>query len=672
MRIADTTAPAIQTIAFAPKSSTRIPASLPGGRPWPRIAVIVLARDAARLDATVASLRDQDYPVVEAVVFDAPPGQSAHDAVAEALGSLRADYALLLRAGDRLAPGALLASALATATEEADVVCGLRIVTDGDTPLWTDCTAAAPGPLDSAALAALFAGGELLRRSDALIATDVLHTLLRASPSRGAKLAVLGRPIAIVEAEDARQPAREHLKIAALTDTGLTGGAGIAHARLIEALRLAGHAVEVKHLAPDTPKWAAEWTSAFPAVEDEIVAEGFDLVLAGNIHGATRSAGVLARLHEIVPVAAVLHDLFLVTGRCAHPGGCTRILARCDAGCPSPDVFPELAPHRVRPAWLEKQRFLGAPRPPILLANSPWTASQARAFAPTDAAVEEIALPFPTEVFRPRDRRETRRALGLPEHDVLVMCAAQVVDAPHKGTGELAAALRRVARPGVGFVVVGRVDNPEAFGVPNAVFPGRIADEHQLAAYYAACDVFVTASRLETLGQTPIEAGLSGTPPVAYRATGLTAAVIDGVSGRLCAPDASSLSDAIQALVDDATERERLAFFGRLALESRYSPAAAYLSLHRALARHGILPAKEPSERITFRPELVGAFDAAPRSPLLVEAPVARRSSRSSSLVPRLRRAKQAIWGARTPLWIRRAAYALSLISRAVASRGSR
>lgn len=666
MRIADTRAPALRTIAFAPRPGSRVPASLPGGRPWPRIAVIVLAQDEARAGASIASVRNQDYPVGEAVVAGASRGRSARAVAAEALAQVDTDYVVVLDAGARLAPDGLLSAALASSREGADVVCGLRIVTEGGRAVFVDCSAATPGLLDAAPLDAMFAGGEFLRRSDTLVAAGVLEAILAGVP-RAAKLAILGRPMAIVEAVGREAPALEQIKIAALTDTGLTGGAGIAQARLIEALRLAGHVVEVKHLATGASKWGAEWTSRFPTVEDEILTGGFDLVLAGNLHGATRSIAALARLHERVPVAAVLHDLFLLTGRCAHPAGCERILGGCDAGCPTADVFPELAPDRIGAAWLEKQQFLGSPRPPILLANSPWTARQAQAFAPANAAVEEIALPFPTQVFRPRDRGEARRALGLPEHDLLVMCAAQVADAPHKGTGELAAALRQVARPGVSFVIAGRVDNPVAFGVPNAIFPGRIADEHRLAAYYAACDLFVTASRLETLGQTPIEAGLSGTPSIAYRSTGLTAAVIDGVSGRLSAPGPAAMARVIQDLIDDAGERERLAFFGRLALEGRNSHAAAYLSLRRALARHGVVPARGPGERIAFRPELLDTFaEIGPPRPVVVDPPAAP-SWRTASVVPRLRRAKQAIWGARTPLWLRRTAYAVSLISRAFA-----
>ncbi len=76
-----------------------------------------------------------------------------------------------------------------------------------------------------------------------------------------------------------------------------------------------------------------------------------------------------------------------------------------------------------------------------------------------------------------------------------------------------------------------------------------------LAAWYGACDLHLTASRHETLGQTPIEAGLCGVRTLAYRTSGLTSAVIDGVSGRLVPMRPGALAEALADLVADAMHR---------------------------------------------------------------------------------------------------------------------
>ncbi|WP_287978715.1 glycosyltransferase, partial [Sphingomonas sp.] len=191
--------------------------------------------------------------------------------------------------------------------------------------------------------------------------------------------------------------------------------------------------------------------------------------------------------------------------------------------------------------YAEKQAVLAGPGGPLLLANSAWTETAARALAPEGTAVARIDLAVPAGVFRPQARAVLRRDLGLPQDEILVMFAAVIADAPGKGTAELAAILRRAARPGLRFVAVGRLDDPASLGIPNLIATGPIADEAVLAAWYGACDIHITASRQETFGQTPVEAGLCGTPTVAYRATGLATAIIDGISGRLVPPEPGAL-----------------------------------------------------------------------------------------------------------------------------------
>ena len=112
--------------------------------------------------------------------------------------------------------------------------------------------------------------------------------------------------------------------------------------------------------------------------------------------------------------------------------------------------------------------------------------------------------------------------------------------------------------------------------------------------------------------------------------------MIDGVSGRLVPVEPGALAEALVELVADAQARARLGAFARIALESRYSPAAAALSLDaifrsaRAAGRH--------RHGLAFAPAMLGHFPfAARRQPGAagtVPAP-------SRPLVRRLRRAKQ-------------------------------
>ena len=640
---------------FGPSVGLLRPATLFDGRPWPRIRVVTAAGAGPELAGSVASVLRQGYPDVRHDVL--PPG-SERAAVARLLTDPGIDHLLWLRAGDLLAPGALIALALEAALTGATAVAGLRVLFD-DAVRGLDIPASGEtsgGPA--------FTGGEILWSRAGLTAHLCLGpdgmpdaaTAWSALPEAGR--ARIGRPVLLQRLTAAAMPEPAGLSIVSLTGLGTQGGAGVAQRRLAEALALAGH--RVTEMTLSTRPEAAEWTDRFPQAEAAIAAAGPDLVLAGNLHGATRSLDVVDRLARQGPVALVLHDLFPLTGRCCHPRACGRAEIGCDAACPGPDEYPQLAPDRIAGMHVRKRAALAGPDGPWLLANSDWTLARAQALAPPGTRTERIRLAFPTAVFRPGDRAALRRRLGLPAGAVLILISAVIVDGPDKGFPDLRAALQAVARPGVAVVAIGRLDDPARLGVPNLFAPGLIADEETLAAWYGACDLHVTASRHETLGQTPIEAGLCGVPTLAYRTSGLTSAVIDGVSGRLVPVRPGALAEALADLVADAEARARLGAFARIALESRYSPAAAALSLDAILRARGL---RDEAVRLAFAPAMLGHFPFAARRQQGAAGTV---PAASRPLVRRLRRAKQMVLGRRMPLFVRRCLYLAGHLRRSV------
>ncbi|WP_345822363.1 glycosyltransferase [Methylobacterium fujisawaense] len=647
------------------------PRSLPDGRPWPRIRIITVAHADAALAGTVASVLRQDYPEFRHDVLAPTTGRAAVERILTDPGP---DHLLWLAAGDLLAPGALIALALEASLAEVDAVAGLRVLFD-------HAVRGLDGP-DRAAEAGgrRSAGGGILWRRDGLADHAVLDPdgMLNEGAAWSTisedRRSLIGRPALLHRLLSDLPPPASGLSIVSLTGTGTQGGAGVAQRRLAEALTLAGHRIAEVTLS-GRPE-AAEWRDVFPPAEAAISATAPDLVLAGNLHGATRSLDVVGRLARRGPVGLVLHDLFPLTGRCAHPRACGRAAIGCDAACPTPDEYPQLAPGRIAGMHDRKRAVLaGAPvgpevrsparsaarsPAPWLLANSDWTLARARELAPPGTVVEPIRLAFPTAVFRPGDRAGLRGRLGLPPDDVLILVSSVIVDGPDKGFADLRAALQAVAKPGVGVVAIGRLDDPARLGIANLFAPGLIADEAMLAAWYGACDLHVTASRHETLGQTPIEAGLCGVPTLAYRTAGLTSAVIDGVSGRLVPMRPGALVDALAALVDDRATRTRLGAFARIALESRYSPAAAALSLEAVFRRQGL---GDGAAHPRFAPAMLGHFPFAADLRMGATGTV---PAVSPPLVRRLRRAKQMVFGRRMPLFVRRCLYLAGTLRRRV------
>lgn len=178
------------------------------------------------------------------------------------------------------------------------------------------------------------------------------------------------------------------------------------------------------------------------------------------------------------------------------------------------------------------------------------------------------------ERYHPRNRtsplaRRYRQFLA-PNGEVIVGYIGRI--APEKQVERLRC-LRGV--PGIRLAVVG--DGPAMPAVQKALRPlpatylGRLSGE-DLAAAYAALDVFVHTGEEETFGQTVQEAHASGLPVIAPAVGGPLDLVEHGVDGYLFRDDAE-LRNQVRALAGDEASRLRMGEAGRRAVLGRSWPA---------------------------------------------------------------------------------------------------
>lgn len=101
----------------------------------------------------------------------------------------------------------------------------------------------------------------------------------------------------------------------------------------------------------------------------------------------------------------------------------------------------------------------------------------------------------------------------------------------------------------------------DRLGIARSVrFEGFVGREH-LAEAYRECDMYATASTIETQGLVVLEAQASGTPVVGVDALAVPEMARHGVSGIIVPPyDVRAMAQAFCALASDAALRER---FGR-------------------------------------------------------------------------------------------------------------
>jgi phosphatidylinositol alpha 1,6-mannosyltransferase len=200
-----------------------------------------------------------------------------------------------------------------------------------------------------------------------------------------------------------------------------------------------------------------------------------------------------------------------------------------------------------------------------------------RTLAPSTASMADLAAAGITRVhpwgrgvdlerFHPRNRLDADvaelRARLAPNGEVVIGFVGRL--APEKQAERLGA-LRGIG--GISIAVVG--DGPSRDGVRRrlrgmpATLLGALGGR-ELAAAYAAFDVFVHTGTEETFGQTLQEAHASGLPVVAPRAGGPIDLVASGVDGFLVEPDDdAALRAAVSSLVADPVRRARMGEAGR-------------------------------------------------------------------------------------------------------------
>jgi D-inositol-3-phosphate glycosyltransferase len=186
-----------------------------------------------------------------------------------------------------------------------------------------------------------------------------------------------------------------------------------------------------------------------------------------------------------------------------------------------------------------------------------------------------------TRTFRPVDRREARKALGLPDRPTVVYVGRLV---PRKGVDTLVEAFALLpGRLDARLLVVGGEPggSPEverlaalasALGVAGRVTFTGSRPQWELHRYYSAADAAVSVPHYEPFGMTPLEAMACATPVVGSKVGGIKTSVADGETGYLVPPkDPESLAGHLACLLSDEVLRDRMGRAARRRIEEHYT-----------------------------------------------------------------------------------------------------
>lgn len=207
------------------------------------------------------------------------------------------------------------------------------------------------------------------------------------------------------------------------------------------------------------------------------------------------------------------------------------------------------------------------------------------------------------ETFRPVDRKEARRALGLPDKPTVVYVGRLV---PRKGVDTLIEAFALLPRNlDARLVIVGGEPGGSAEATSLSILADGLGTSarvsfagsrprEDLYRYYGAADAAVSVPHYEPFGMTPLEAMACATPVVGSRVGGIKTSVADGKTGYLVPPrDPQALAERLLRLLSDEASRDRMGWAARRRIEEYYTwervsslAAGAFLEItQKAVAR---------------------------------------------------------------------------------------
>lgn len=346
------------------------------------------------------------------------------------------------------------------------------------------------------------------------------------------------------------------MRVLIVNTSDRSGGAAVAANRLMMALN--NHGVKVKMLVRDKisdsltivalPKspllhWNFLWErfiiycrlhfSRKHLFEIDLANTGSDITRLPefqeadviHLHWINQGMLSLGTIRKILrsgkPVVWTMHDIWPATGLCHVTLGCRYFTSVCHqcrllpGGGSDNDLSTSV--------WRKKERMLDG-ESIFFVACSRWLAGEAKASGLLKGQkITSIPNPIDTHVYKPGDRMEARRRLGLKEDRQYILFASQRATNENKGMDYLIEACRQLHDlPQVTVLILGGHAEEVAPQLSlDAVPLGYVNDERRIVEIYQAADVFVLPSLSENLPNTIMEAMACGLPCVGFCVGGI-------------------------------------------------------------------------------------------------------------------------------------------------------
>lgn len=288
-----------------------------------------------------------------------------------------------------------------------------------------------------------------------------------------------------------------------------------------------------------------------------------------NLHGMFFNLDNLMRMsREEKRLVWTLHDMWPITGHCAHSFDCEKWMGGCN-GCPYLNTYQSLLWDNSREMRNAKKDVYERVKMTVV-APSQWLLSKVEESILRNQKTVLIPNGVDEMKFVPRDRVEIKKELGIdPKKKVILFVAQGGVENVWKG-GEF---LKKLFKENINkdwlWMVVGGNRNLKLGNYWELKY---IADEEIKAKYFAAADVFVYPTLADNCPLVVLEAMSCGVPVVTFEVGGLPELVVHNETGYVAKyKDYTDLRNGLTQLLSDKHAREKMGQNARWVVEKKYT-----------------------------------------------------------------------------------------------------
>lgn len=293
---------------------------------------------------------------------------------------------------------------------------------------------------------------------------------------------------------------------------------------------------------------------SFKSIENHPWFQQADIVHFHNTHGGYLNQWFLPEVAKRKPVVWTLHDMWALTGSCAHPFDCEKWKTGCGK-CPCRFAYPPTLIDTSAYLWNLKAGFYKTTKP-FIVCPSEWLQKKVAESFLSHCPRTVIKNSIDTSIYHPFEKNVVRKELNLPQSRKILFFAAQrATTTKLKGFDYFINALKlcyysRGLKPYALVAGNGKKFDFASIGLDGCCL-GAVNDEQLMAKYYSAADALIVSSVAENVPLVIAESLACGTPSIAFATGGIPEMIEHKKTGFLAEHlNTDSLAEGIKWLAD--------------------------------------------------------------------------------------------------------------------------